>query len=106
MVGANGGTMLGAFAGVGAVLLVFLLYIKNKGWWWGPVRAGISCCDEACPPVSARPVPTPPSLPHSGSPIGSPKSKLGTFLFIYKDMFMFILCPRRGGSKILKASGV
>ncbi|XP_018579307.1 synaptotagmin-16 isoform X2 [Anoplophora glabripennis] len=73
--GANGGTMLGAFAGLGAILLVFLLYIKNKGWWWSPVR-GMSCCDEACPPVSSRPVPTP-SVPNCSSITpGSPKTKL------------------------------
>ncbi|XP_050296670.1 synaptotagmin-16 [Anthonomus grandis grandis] len=48
------GTLLAAIAGLGAVLLVVLLYIKNKGWWWGPVRAvTLTCCDEACPPVPA-----------------------------------------------------
>ncbi|KAG5879121.1 hypothetical protein JTB14_031668 [Gonioctena quinquepunctata] len=65
--------MLGAMAGLGAILLVFLLYIKNKGWWWTPVR-GMSCCDEACPPLPSRPVPTP-SVPNSHSQ-NSPKNKL------------------------------
>lgn len=54
------GTMLAAFAGLGAILLVFLLYIKNKGWWWGTVRGvTLTCCDEACPPVTSRTVPNP-----------------------------------------------
>lgn len=66
--------MLGAMAGLGVILLVFLLYIKNKGLlWWTPAR-GISCCEEACPPISSRPVPSP-SVPNSISNI-SPKSKL------------------------------
>ncbi|KAH0816872.1 hypothetical protein GEV33_005919 [Tenebrio molitor] len=55
----DGGTLLGAIAGLGALLLVFLLYIKNKRWWWSSV-GGMGCCDEACPPVSSRPVPSPP----------------------------------------------
>ncbi|KAK5647685.1 hypothetical protein RI129_002577 [Pyrocoelia pectoralis] len=57
-IGATGGTLLGAVAGFGALLLVFLLYI-NKKWLWGAV-GGISCCEDACPPVSTRPVPSPP----------------------------------------------
>uniref|UniRef100_A0A1Y1NFJ7 C2 domain-containing protein n=1 Tax=Photinus pyralis TaxID=7054 RepID=A0A1Y1NFJ7_PHOPY len=55
--GATGGTLLGVVAGFGALLLVFLLYI-NKKWLWGAV-GGISCCEDACPPVSARQVPSP-----------------------------------------------
>lgn len=55
--GATGGTVLGAVAGVGALLLVFLLYI-NKKWLWGAV-GGMNCCEDACPPVSTRPVPSP-----------------------------------------------
>ncbi|KAF5271754.1 hypothetical protein FQA39_LY08077 [Lamprigera yunnana] len=65
--GASGGTLLGAVAGIGALLLVFLLYI-NKRWLWGAV-GGINCCEDACPPVSTRPVPSPEmeatsSIPH------------------------------------------
>ncbi|XP_057660939.1 synaptotagmin-16 isoform X1 [Diorhabda carinulata] len=70
----DGGTMLGAIAGLGAILLVIILYIKNKGLlWWTPAR-GIACCEEACPPVSSRSVPTP-SVPNPLSH-SSPKHKL------------------------------
>lgn len=66
--------VLGAIAGLGVLMLVVLLYIRNKGWWWGTV-SGMSCCDEACPPVSSRPVPTPP-VPSAISPVPI-KNKLG-----------------------------
>lgn len=72
--GTDGSTLLGLVAGLGALVLVFLLYI-NKKWWWGAV-GGMSCCDEACPPVSARPVPSPPVPSTSMSPPFS-KNKLG-----------------------------
>lgn len=66
--------MLGAFAGLGAVLLIFLLYIKNKtGLWWTPVR-GMNCCDEACPPIASRTIPTP-TVPSSISH-STPRNKL------------------------------
>ncbi|XP_074042275.1 synaptotagmin 14 isoform X2 [Leptinotarsa decemlineata] len=65
--------MLGAMAGLGAILLVFLLYIKNKGWWWTPVRS-MNCCDESCPSLPSRPVSTP-SVPNSHSQT-SPKNEL------------------------------
>ncbi|XP_072390019.1 synaptotagmin-16 isoform X1 [Diabrotica undecimpunctata] len=71
----DGGTMLGAMAGLGAILLVFVLYVRNKGLiWWTPIR-GMACCDEACPPISTRPIPTP-SVPNFISH-ASPKTKLG-----------------------------
>ncbi|CAG9862915.1 unnamed protein product [Phyllotreta striolata] len=70
----DGGTMLGAMAGLGAIMLVFLLYIKNKGLkWWAPGRGG-SCCEDACPPISTRSVPTP-SVPNPISST-SPRNKL------------------------------
>ncbi|XP_019866040.1 synaptotagmin-16 isoform X2 [Aethina tumida] len=65
--GTDGSMVLGAIAGLGVLMLVVLLYIRNKGWWWGTV-SGMSCCDEACPPVSSRPVPTPP-VPSAISPV-------------------------------------
>ncbi|CAH1163862.1 unnamed protein product [Phaedon cochleariae] len=70
----DGGTMLGAMAGLGAILLVFLLYAKNKGWWWTPVRSMACCDDAACPPVLTRTLPTP-SLPAS-VPYSTPNAKL------------------------------
>ncbi|CAH0551818.1 unnamed protein product [Brassicogethes aeneus] len=71
--GADGGMVLGAIAGIGVLMLVVVLYVRNKGWWWGTVT-GMSCCDEACPPISSRPVPSPP-VPNSITPI-TLKSKL------------------------------
>ncbi|KAH1000985.1 hypothetical protein HUJ04_013250, partial [Dendroctonus ponderosae] len=54
------GTLLAAFAGLGMILLVLLLYIKNKGWWWGTVGGvTLTCCDDACPPIATRAVPNP-----------------------------------------------
>ncbi|ERL83956.1 hypothetical protein D910_01251, partial [Dendroctonus ponderosae] len=42
------------------ILLVLLLYIKNKGWWWGTVGGvTLTCCDDACPPIATRAVPNP-----------------------------------------------
>lgn len=72
--GTDGSTLLGAIAGLGALILVFLLYL-NKKWWWGTVGS-MGCCDEACPPVSARPVPSPPVPSTCVSP-HFPKHKLG-----------------------------
>lgn len=69
--------MLGAFAGLGAVLLIFLLYIKNKtGLWWTPAR-GMNCCEEACPPTASRPIPTP-TVPNSVTN-SIPRNKLGKY---------------------------
>lgn len=76
--GTDGSTLLGLVAGLGALVLVFLLYI-NKKWWWGAV-GGMSCCDEACPPVSARPVPSPPVPSTSMSPPLPKNKQLGRFL--------------------------
>lgn len=71
--------MLGAIAGLGAILLVFLLYIKNKtGWWFTPVR-GMNCCEEACPPVVSRSVATHP-VPNTPHPL---KNKLGRYCISY-----------------------
>jgi hypothetical protein len=83
--GTDGGTLLGAIAGLGALLLVFLLYIKNKRWWWSSV-GGMGCCDEACPPVSSRPVPSPPVPATSFTPAPL-KHKLGMY---YLVRFSFI----------------
>ncbi|GJQ66247.1 putative protein kinase C conserved region 2 [Trypoxylus dichotomus] len=68
--GVEGGTLLGAIAGIGALFLVFLLYI-NKRWWLNTV-GGINCCEEACPTVSSRYVPSPP-VPSALSPSSKPK---------------------------------
>ncbi|XP_076258275.1 synaptotagmin 14 isoform X2 [Rhynchophorus ferrugineus] len=74
LISGNDGTLLAACAGLGAVLLVFLLYIKNKGWWWGTVRGvTLSCCDEACPPITSRSVPNP--LVSHVSTVSNPTSK-------------------------------
>lgn len=71
--GSGGGTLLGAFAGVGVLCLVFLLYI-NKRWWWNAV-GGISCCDESCNPISTRHAT---STPAPSVTLPSRKQKIGT----------------------------
>ncbi|XP_068895745.1 synaptotagmin-16 isoform X2 [Tenebrio molitor] len=78
--GTDGGTLLGAIAGLGALLLVFLLYIKNKRWWWSSV-GGMGCCDEACPPVSSRPVPSPPVPATSFTPAPLKHKLVKTYSF-------------------------
>ncbi|XP_066143937.1 synaptotagmin-16 [Euwallacea fornicatus] len=77
------GTFLAAFAGLGAIMLVILLYVKNKGWGWGTVRAvSLNCCDEACPPVASRVVPNPLVSHITNITSHSSKSKLvKTFTF-------------------------
>ncbi|XP_017768217.1 PREDICTED: synaptotagmin-16 isoform X1 [Nicrophorus vespilloides] len=61
----GGGAILGAFAGICALIVVFLLYL-NKRWWWNTVGS-MGCCDESCPPVSTRPAPSPTMLPPAAS---------------------------------------
>lgn len=58
--GAVGGTLFGAIACLGALMLVFLLYARNKQWWGHSRTHERGCCNESCPPVTLRPVPPPP----------------------------------------------
>lgn len=93
--------MLGAFAGLGAVLLIFLLYIKNKtGLWWTPVRH-MNCCEEVCPPISSRNTTTaavPSSISHS-----TPRHKLGKYLKTYiKKIVLVIVLYFEIGEKLVQ----
>ncbi|KAH1006463.1 hypothetical protein HUJ05_007197 [Dendroctonus ponderosae] len=72
------GTLLAAFAGLGMILLVLLLYIKNKGWWWGTVGGvTLTCCDDACPPIATRAVPNPLVAHEAREANHSSRNKLG-----------------------------